>query len=129
MEPALSMIILYSQVRQEALQNASFTPGVCGYMCPTRCSTVQHSTAQYSTVQYSTVQYSTVQYEWSLMQIRISLTDQQYSTVQYTFLVSYQSPSLHCRMKVSILVILLDLRKYLWNVEVSVKVVQRTADG
>ena len=24
------------QVRQEALTNATFTPGVCGYMCPTR---------------------------------------------------------------------------------------------
>ena len=24
------------EVRQEALTNASFTPGVCGYMCPTR---------------------------------------------------------------------------------------------
>ena len=49
MKPALLMIIqIPLQVRQEALQNASFTPGVCGYMCPTRCSTVQYSTVQYS---------------------------------------------------------------------------------
>ena len=67
MEPALYMIILYSQVRQEALQNASFTPGVCGYMCPTRYSTVQYTTVQYTCSPRSRIRFTPRFFEYKVV--------------------------------------------------------------
>ena len=67
MEPALYMIILYSQVRQEALQNASFTPGVCGYMCPTRCSTVQYTTVHYTCSTRSRIRFTPRFFEYKVV--------------------------------------------------------------
>ena len=55
------------QVRQEALQNASFTPGVCGYMCPTRWSTVQNSTVHYTCSTRSRIRFTPRFFEYKVV--------------------------------------------------------------